>query len=133
MTGSPSIRWKARDGGDRLRPRDRVDRAAVEALRAQRDLQTGRLRVPPPEASVAGVAAMATARTAPTRTRRKRMGSPTTRRAPRILLPAAVLYLPTKRRRALLGEGGEALLGVLAREQVAELLGLPLERARARG
>ena len=117
-------------GGDRLRPRESVDRAAVEALGAQRDLQAGRLRVPAARGE-----------------RRRRRGHGDRKScsdedeaqahgvhdyAPCAASPPAVsTSLPTdEARRALLGEGGEALLRVLAREQVAELLGLALERAR---
>jgi hypothetical protein len=56
------------------------------------------------------------------------MGSRTTRLAARILLRLAAGFPADEAGRALLGERSEALLGVLAGEEITELLGLPLER-----
>ena len=115
-------------GGHGLRPRERVDRAAVEALGPQRHLQSCGLRVPArrergrregqdgscngsaeEDAQAHGVPDYAT-----------RAANPPGSRA---VLPADEAGL------ALLGKGGETLLRVLAREQVAELLRFALERA----
>ena len=112
------------------RPRERVDRPAVDPLGTQRDLQPGGLRVPAArERAWPASRPLQRRERSPAEARRKRMGSPTTRLAaanpPAVgaALPAGELGL------ALLGERGEALLRVLAREQVAELLRLALERA----
>src|SRR5581483_7352004 len=103
-------------GGDRPRSGDRVDRAVVETLRAERDLEAGGLRI------AAGGERSGRRRGGDRESCEQDAnahGPGPTRRARRILarftdrLPAGEL------RRALLGEGGEALLRVLAREEVA--------------